>query len=836
MFKKILKIRFNINRKRIFVLLPLVVISLFALWWNYIFFPNDFEMIQQEALKESEDRPFKRRSYDLIKIINKAKLNGDFSRYRIDKITEDLKKRDFLIKKEGFSSGNNSDIIQRVGTGHAGIWVDERSSVLIPPGTSITFGAELSKSDEIDFSLIAFDSNSSLSVEILNGNKIEEKHDFEIAKYISALTAYDVKMKFCNRGFPKANMDSGWTDKRIVIEKEISNKNHLVTFSVPESSGPVFVANPNIYTPVERERRKYNVIYVLLVDGVSQRSFSFHNERSGMTPFLKEIGDKDYIVFDNVISIGNKTRPALAGLFTSKISTETRHGMNRNVIPAEEKELFYKFVNRGRFVSLPEYFRKNGYISAQFGTSGFTVDLLGTGVDYGFEKSYEFLYNPYDTYGVSKRFFDFLRENRDKNFFAYCHYNTTHKPFLAPLINYLKGIMGSPLVTLWRPDFTGNINYADDLYKNIHAALKKNNLLENSIVVIASDHGSGYELSTFDGGFHYNDFTKQVFMIHIPESLKKELNIPDGRRDTYISSINIAPTLTELVGIAATDKFSGKSFLPVLQNSYKGKMWDDIIWSIGRKDISMVTPDLKKYILAGVDAGSPAGRFVRRDYIVFGDEYEKTYELLYDIEKDPLEKNNLVKTDRDTLANMRKIFFQSDIHHPEKTVITLYPDKEKQSNITININCSGRLLRAELYNTKINLIKDFSTVANKSSFTFELKQEPLYFVFEHEDDRAPVSIDIFSDGKRLGKDSIYATQLDLNVFDNPIKLKDIKDFKILNTDKLPLQKEWHGNDDGKIGVKISRIDLHRWIDINQSGNKGLSASMKETLKSWGYIQ
>ena len=68
------------------------------------------------------------------------------------------------------------------------------------------------------------------------------------------------------------------------------------------------------------------------------------------------------------------------------------------------------------------------------------------------------------------------------------------------------------------------------------------------------------------------------------------------------------------------------------------------------------------------------------------------------------------------------------------------------------------------------------------------------------------------------------------------KLKSIKDFRILYTDKLPLQKEWRGNDEGKFGVKISRVDLHRWIDINRSGNKGLSASMKETLKSLGYIQ
>ena len=171
MLKNILKNRFKIKGKRIFIyllILLLVVISIFALWWNFIFFPDDFEMIKNEALKETEDRPFKKRSYDLIGIINSAKLNGDFSRERIDQITEDLKSRGFLIKQESLSIGNNSDIIHRAGTGHLGIWVDERSSILIPPGASVTYSAKLSKFDEIDFSLITFDPDSQLTLEIIS--------------------------------------------------------------------------------------------------------------------------------------------------------------------------------------------------------------------------------------------------------------------------------------------------------------------------------------------------------------------------------------------------------------------------------------------------------------------------------------------------------------------------------------------------------------------------------------------------------------------------------------------------------------------------------------------
>jgi len=194
-----------------------------------------------------------------------------------------------------------------------------------------------------------------------------------------------------------------------------------------------------------------------------------------------------------------------------------------------------------------------------------------------------------------------------------------------------------------------------------------------------------------------------------------------------------------------------------------------------------------------------------------------------------------VKTDRVALEGMRKIFFDSDVHHPEKTVLSFKPDKNKSSQITLNINSAGKLLRAELYNSKMEAVKEFSVV-NNIPFRFNLNNEPVYFIFEHENDRAPVSIEILSDGKRITKSSIYATQLDLNLLDNPVKLSGILGFRMLYTDKLPFQKNWTGNDGEGVSVKVSRVDLHRWIDLNESEKKGLSASMKETLKSWGYIQ
>jgi arylsulfatase A-like enzyme len=820
-------------RKLFFSALFIIIsgIAAFILWWDYIFFPDDFKITEKEALEETASLPFKKISYDLLKGLDTATLTGDFSSDRILKIIDGYKKAGFLIKEENICSGVNSNLIYRAGTGHVGIWVDERSSILILPGTAITFNVTVSVKDEISLSALSYGTESVLKMKIENGKKPVQEDSIKLKSYTTQYKNRDVKIKFNNRGYKNAVTDTGWFDRNIVVNGDSSVKNQKLklTFTVPSDSGPVFIANPKIYT--DSERKKYNVIYIIF-DGVAQRYWSFHNDKSDLTNFMKENGEKDYIIFDNMVTIGNKTRIALSGLFTSKISTETRHGINRNYIPPEERQIFYKYLNQGKLVSLPDYFRKEGYISAQFGNSGFTVELLSSGMDYGFEKSFEFQYNPYDTYGISHQFFRFLRENKNRNFFVYCHYNTPHKPFYAPIKYYFKSIFESPIEGLWRPDFTGCISYTDDAYRNIYTALKKNGLLENSIVVIATDHGSGFELSTFDGGFHYNDYTKQVFMIHVPDTLKKELSIPGGRRDVYISSINIAPTLLQLAGLEVPRQFSGRSFVPVLKNEYKQKMWDESVWCLGRKDISLITPDLKKYILTGIDSD----RFVKRKYVICGDEVEKSFESLYDISRDPYEYDNLIKTDRILLGKMRRIFFEADIHHPEKTVLTFIPDKKKSCSITVKIKTATRLLRAELYSEKMDVLKEYSVIRGNTLFSFNLGREPLYFIFEQENDRVPLSVEILTDGVRINKNQIYATQLDVNLFNNPVDLRTVDDFRILYTDKLPLQKGWTGNNGKDVSVKISRVDLHRWIDLGKSESMGLSASMKETLKSWGYIQ
>ncbi len=802
----------------------------FLLWWNFIFFPDDYDLTRNLAkIKSTSTGSYVKRA-DLLLNVQRASLSGFPGAKKIEEIVKAYKKKKFLIKKEDYVHGRGSDYVFRAGTGHVGIWVDERSAMLIPPGAKVKFSLEPMKEGLIEFATLAKGGGGKLKVSLKSGNRALATKVLTVKGYENLYSNSDVKIKFSNIGFEKSRDYTGWNGESLNFKRGNQNRGKLILeMETLQGSEPLFVANMDV---LERQKRKgYNLVYVLF-DGVAPQFWSFHNEKSNLTPFLGKVAKKDYIVFDHMITMGNKTRISLSGMFTSSLPHTTRHGINRNYIPPEEREIFYRYVQKGEFETFPSYMRKNGYVAAQFGNSGFTVDLLGTGTDYGFERSYEFQYNPYDSLGISRHFFKFVRENRNRNFYAYCHYNTPHKPYYAPLKYFFRGPFNAPLRGLWRLIFSGTVHFTDDVYKNIHLMLKENGLWDNTIVVVATDHGSGFPMSKFGRGLQFNEYSRQIFILHLPNELKKKLGAPGGHRKTFVSSINISPTLLDLLGLKIPKQFNGRSIVSIINGKYNKAMWDKEIWCLGRKTCSLFTPDLMKYIVTGTDTKN----YIGKKYYVFGEGKEMPYEMLFNLKDDPGENKNLIHEDLTNLKRMRALFLKGDIHHPEKTLVTLVPGNKDKRKIKIKIQSGSPIIRAELYDKNMKLIKSFEAGKKDESYDFVLAGDPCIFVFEQLKDRANLRIDLLSNGKMIPSSAIHSTALDLSLLKNPVIMKSIDDFRIHYVKKPALLSGWKGVPGDDLSVKISRMDLHRWIDINRYEQTRISASMKETLKSWGYIQ
>jgi arylsulfatase A-like enzyme len=822
----------RLTKKKIFLIAALLLViigALYGVYWTTLFFPDDIPLSIEEAKKSAPDGPSRVLDLSLIDQIDQAVLSGDFSGRLISSRINDLIKNGYLVKADSFVRSSRHNLVFRAGTGFPGVWVDERSSIVLPPKNSVSFSLRAKKGSRLEFSALSLGGAGSLAVDISSGGKNVQTR-YGLSSYICTLKEKDVQLKEINRGFPRAKDDIGWREYAVDLAS-YEGRDISVSFTYNGDSGTAFIGNPKIFA--ESEKRRYNVIY-LIFDGVPTRAWSFYNDKSDLTPFMKETAKRDFTVFDNLFTLGDKTRISTSGLFCSVYPFLTRHGINRNFIPESEINLFYDAVRNGSLATLPDTFRRNGYTSAQFGNSGFTVQLLSTGVDYGFERSYEFSFNPYGAYGISHRFFDFLRENKKREFFAYLHYNTPHKPFYTPLSHYAKALVNSPLESLWRPDFMACVSYSDEVFRSIYAALKEQGLLENTIIVVATDHGATFDLSKFGKGFQYTDFTRMTFMMHLPPDLKQKLNVTQPRVLTYLSSINTAPTLCDLAGITPPKAFMGKSYVPVLTGAFSGTMFDKEIWSFGRKEFSTIDRNLKKYILSYDEQV----RTLDRRYIIFGEGVEVPSERIFDLARDPHEMNDLTIFRPDLLAKFRKRVLEFDPHHPERNVISFFPDDDKGHHVEIRVTSASPINSTGLYTTGLKEIPGLVTSGSAVGKTcsFDVKGEAVHFILECRNDRSPLSFFITVDGVPMKRENIFSTNLNLNVMGNPVEIKDRSDFIALIETSLPDAREFSAFKRKGMSAKVFRLDLHRWIDLGNLEMSGISSGMKETLRSWGYIQ
>jgi uncharacterized sulfatase len=105
-----------------------------------------------------------------------------------------------------------------------------------------------------------------------------------------------------------------------------------------------------------------------------------------------------------------------------------------------------------------------------------------------------------------------------------------------------------------------DIDTLDGQVGEVLAALKQNNLEENTLVIFASDHGEGFfaKWSVYDAGL------RVPFIARWPGVIA-----PNSTTDAMISFVDVLPTFLEAAGATPPPELDGRSFLSVLRGKDK---------------------------------------------------------------------------------------------------------------------------------------------------------------------------------------------------------------------------------------------------------------------------
>jgi arylsulfatase A-like enzyme len=351
--------------------------------------------------------------------------------------------------------------------------------------------------------------------------------------------------------------------------------------SVPEAAAPPAGGGPNVI--------------LITLDTVRAASLSLYGYSRETTPNLTRHG-RQGVVFDQAYSTAPWTLPSHGSLFTGRWPHELSTG--------------YETPLDARYPTLAEHFAGLGYATAGF-VANFAYCGRSSGLARGFAH-YEdhprslaqvvanstLLRSIADNFGLrrairndehlnrkdaatlSAAFLAWLSAQGQKPFFAFLNYFDAHEPYLPPAPfdrafgpGRARG-RHSPLHhALWNPAaarreldppdlreevdaYDGAIAYLDNEIGALLDRLASAGRLDNTIVVITSDHGEEFaEHRVLEHGYSlYRP------ALHVPLIVLAPGRVPGGVRvRTPVSLRDVARTIGDLAGLPSRDEFPGES-------------------------------------------------------------------------------------------------------------------------------------------------------------------------------------------------------------------------------------------------------------------------------------
>ncbi|MCB9725491.1 MAG: sulfatase [Spirochaetaceae bacterium] len=143
---------------------------------------------------------------------------------------------------------------------------------------------------------------------------------------------------------------------------------------------------------------------------------------------------------------------------------------------------------------------------------------------------------------------EFLRAHGHERFFLYLHLMDVHQ--------YVYDEPSAKFGSSYSDVYDNSILYTDTSLGDLLTFLAERDLLQRSIVVIASDHGEAFSERGIEGHAKhvYRETTETPWIMSLPFRVEDGVEIPTRTRN-----VDIWPTLLDLLGLAPLENIDGRS-------------------------------------------------------------------------------------------------------------------------------------------------------------------------------------------------------------------------------------------------------------------------------------
>ena len=242
-------------------------------------------------------------------------------------------------------------------------------------------------------------------------------------------------------------------------------------------------------------------------------------------------------------------------------------------------------------------------------------------------------HRPHPPFDPPKRWLDFYKDREIPKAIVgnwseekYGGFNEIPSP--SEQLNAPRGNFGDSIVRDSREGYLAAISFLDEQIGHVLTSLERNGVLENTLIVISSDHGDMMgDHHLWRKSYPYEGSAGVPMIIRWPESLGIKANRGQVIKE-LVELRDILPTFLEVAGVDIPSEMDGMSMMPLINDKKKG--WRKVLdmehgqcyWK--ENSWTALTDNRYKYIY----------------YSVTGEEQ------LFDLEKDSGEKKNLAGISR----------------------------------------------------------------------------------------------------------------------------------------------------------------------------------------------
>lgn len=409
-----------------------------------------------------------------------------------------------------------------------------------------------------------------------------------------------------------------------------------------------------------------NVLFIV-VDTLRGDHMSLQGYDRETDPTLKRLAS-DGVMFENAYSTSSWTLTSHASLFTGRWPYEHKADGGRTLddtYPTIAEALSARGYRTGAFMGNFETLKKEwgfGRGFAHFEDYYQSASDLAVSSVYGRFFEYYVLHKVFGMqYKIDRRWapainrsaLNWIDQNTNKPFFVFINYFDVHAPYVSPdrgrfsqyenpggLVNTdwtTANIYSSKTPEQIQGEidaYDGGIYYADQQINDLLNELDRRGVLDNTIVVITSDHG---ELFGEHGLWeHHNSLYRPV--IHVPMIFWYPKSVPQGMRiSTPVSNVEIPATLLDLLGDPEQTEFPGPSLAELWRDPSSGINFPDPIAEMAQS--SWVNPNHLSFSGDMFSVISPDWQYI---------EHSKLGVELYNMTNDPNELDNQAVNSQNT--------------------------------------------------------------------------------------------------------------------------------------------------------------------------------------------